>query len=55
MIYIKVDGHYKTLKEIALENNISIKLVMGRYGSGKRNLADLIKPKWYIEKEMKAK
>jgi hypothetical protein len=51
MIYVKVDGRYKTLKEIAIENNLPVKLVMGRHQSGKRDLAELIKPKWYFQKE----
>jgi hypothetical protein len=46
MVYIKVNGRYKTLKEISQETQVSLKLIQGRYQQGIRDLASLTEPKW---------
>jgi hypothetical protein len=46
MIYIKINGQYKTVKEIATKYNLSPKLVYNRYKKGITNLEKLIQPKY---------
>lgn len=46
MIYIKDKGKYKTLKEIALEYNVSLNLIKGRCTQGIREVEKLIAPKY---------
>lgn len=51
MVYVKDEkGRLKTLKEIAEENNVPLKLVQGRYYTGYRKIEDLIKEKHWIWK-----
>lgn len=47
MVYIKDGKKYKTLKEIALENKLPLKLIQGRYTRGLRSVEELSKPKHY--------
>ena len=46
MIYIKVNGRYKTTKEIATKYNISPQIVYRRYKAGITELEKLIQPKY---------
>lgn len=45
MIYLKINNKYLTLKEIAIEYNVNIELLRGRYRAGIRDLNELIAPK----------
>ncbi len=45
MVYVKIKGRYKTLKEIAEEYNVEKSLVAARYCRGIRELKELIQPK----------
>lgn len=52
MVYVYDEkGRIKTLKEVAIENNVPLKLVQGRYHTGYRKIEDLIKEKHWIWKE----
>jgi hypothetical protein len=53
VIYIKDEkGKLKTLKAIAIENNVPLKLIQGRYNSSKiKTVEGLIKEKHWIWKE----
>ena len=46
MIYIKIDGRYKTVKEIAAESDISPRLVYARYMKGIKDIKKLTEPKY---------
>jgi len=46
MVYLKIDGRYKTLKEISQMYNISLDLIRGRYLQGVRDIEKLTAPKW---------
>ena len=46
MIFIKVKGKYKTVKDIAAEYNISSKLIYARYSRGIKEIEKLIEPKY---------
>jgi len=49
MIYLKDDkGKVKTLKELAEQYNLPVKLLQGRYNvKGIRTIEELVKPKHY--------
>jgi hypothetical protein len=46
MIYIKVKNKYKTVKDIAIEYNVSSKLVYARYLRGIKDIKKLTEPKY---------
>lgn len=47
MVYVKDEaGKLYTLQEIAIQFNVPLGLVQGRWNSGKKDLSELIKPKW---------
>lgn len=46
MVYIKINGRYKTLKEIAIEYDVPLDLIKGRWSNGVRDIEKLIAPKW---------
>jgi hypothetical protein len=50
MVLIKDGKKYKTLKELAAEYNIPLKLIQGRYVRGLRSVQELIQPKHYNNK-----
>lgn len=47
MIYIKHENKYKTLKDLAAQYGIPLKLIQGRYAQGQRAIEALIQPKYY--------
>lgn len=47
MVYVKDEkGKLKTLKDIAIDYNVPLNLVQGRWNNGVRDLEKLIQPKW---------
>jgi uncharacterized protein (DUF111 family) len=46
MIYIKVKGKYKTVKDIAAEYNVSPRLIYARYMRGIKEIEKLVQPKY---------
>lgn len=46
MIWIKINGKYKTIKEISTDTNISPKLIYARYKKGITDIKELTQPKY---------
>ena len=46
MIWIKVDGKYKTVKEISMDSKISPRLIYARYKKGIKDIKELTQPKY---------
>lgn len=47
MVYVKDGKKYKTLKEIANEYGVPVKLVKGRHHRGLKTIAELVQRKYY--------